>query len=185
MRGERFLVALLLAVLAGCGPGHGLNLGRVSGMVTYRGEPVRYGFVTFQPDETKGTDGPPAMSTISKDGFYALTTSDAADGALVGFHKIAIIALDPDPISGADAPEPAEAPNEFMASKAARPRPKARTKAKAAGPTFTSRNGKVYRILGPEKLGNPDTSGVSVEVRGRSNTVNLQVKDDGTVDVSS
>jgi hypothetical protein len=179
MRGERLLVVLIFAVLAGCSPGHGLSLGRVSGKVTYRGEPIRYGYVTFQPDASKGTDGPPAMSTISKDGSYALTTQDATDGALVGFHKVSIIALDPDPISGADAPEPKEAPKEFMAAKGARP--KATPKAKAAGPTSTSRNGKVYRILGPEKLGNPETSGITVEVKSGRNTVDLSIGDDGSV----
>ena len=181
MRAIHLPVALGLAALAGCGPGHGLDLGRVSGKVTYRGEPIRYGFVTFQPDSAKKTDGPPAMSTIGQDGSYALTTQDADDGALVGFHKVGIIALDPEPIEGADAPDPQESPKEFMAAKGARPKVAPRAKAKDAVPSFTSRNGKRYRIIGPEKLGNPETSGFQVEVRSGRNTIDLQIKEDGSV----
>jgi hypothetical protein len=181
MRGKLTPFIVSLALLAGCGPGHGLNLGRVSGKVSYRGEPIRYGFVTFQPDASKGTDGPPAMSTIAKDGSYALTTQDADDGAMVGFHKVSVIALDPEPVAGADAPEPKDAPKEFMAAKGARPKPTPRAKSASAGPTFKSRSGKQYRILGPEKLGNPETSGIAVEVKSGRNSIDLDIGEDGSV----
>jgi hypothetical protein len=183
---RKFISLLLVAAfLPACGPGHGLTLGRVSGKVTYRGEPVRYGFVTFQPEEREGESGPPAMSTISQDGTYALTTQDPDDGAVVGPHRVAIIALDPDPIVGADAPEPAEAPKEFMATKSGRVKTKSKTAEvpKDAGPTFKSRDGKIYRILGPEKLGNPMTSGIQVEVKSGRNTFDFEIGDEDAVQV--
>ena len=58
------LGAAMVVGFSGCGPDHGMSLGRVSGTVTSRGEPVRFGTVIFMPDATKGTDGPPAMGTL-------------------------------------------------------------------------------------------------------------------------
>jgi hypothetical protein len=168
----------LLALAAGCGPGHGMDLGRVRGKVTFRGEPVRYGFITFMPDADAGTIGPPAMSTISEDGSYALTTQDADDGTVVGSHRVAIIALDPNPISEAEALDPEKEPEAFMATKGQRRPPPGASK---DGPTFTSRDGKVYRMLGSEALGNPGTSGIQAEVGRGSNTLNFSILDDGKV----
>src|SRR5262249_62179239 len=87
------VMTLVGGLLIGCGPGNGLTLGRVRGTVTYKGKPVQNGFVTFQPDASHQTDGPPAMGTINQDGSYALTTQDADDGAVVGTHKVAILGL--------------------------------------------------------------------------------------------
>ncbi len=183
-QGTRLPVALLalLTLASGCGPGHGMNLGRVKGSVTFEGEPVRYGFITFQPDADKGTVGPPAMSTIAKDGTYALTTQDADDGTIVGSHRIAIIALDPNPVSESEAIDPVKDPQAFMTAKGQR-RPPATSK--TAEPTFTSRDGKVYRILGAKELENPMTSGIQAEVKSGSNTLNFSIQKDGKVVVGS
>ncbi|QDV34659.1 hypothetical protein [Tautonia plasticadhaerens] len=174
-----WLIAVLLALsAAGCGPGHGMQLGRVKGTVTYRGEPVRYGFITFQPDDTRGTVGPPAMSTISGSGAYALTTQDPDDGTVVGSHRVAIIPLDPNPVDAVEAIDPKADPKAFMATKGQPRRPPAASK---DGPTFTSRDGKVYRVLGPESLGNPNTSGIAVEVGRGSNRLDFAIQEDGRV----
>src|SRR5271156_6808303 len=112
------LIAAVMA-LAGCGPGHGMTLGRVQGKVTYKGEPVKYGTVSFVADTSKGTNGPIAMGNIKDDGSYVLSTSDAGDGAVVGHHKISVVGLDPTPIPGEKpAPSPEESPLEVMKARA-------------------------------------------------------------------
>ncbi|MHC5540614.1 hypothetical protein ACYOEI_20545, partial [Singulisphaera rosea] len=63
-----------LGVLGGCSADNGLTMGRVSGTVTYRGEPIESGQVLFAPDESKGTVGVPAMAKINSDGTYTLST---------------------------------------------------------------------------------------------------------------
>ena len=64
----------------------------VGGKVTYKGEPVPKGTVTFQPDQ-----GHPAVGEIQSDGTYKLSTFAQADGALPGHHKVFIIANTADP----------------------------------------------------------------------------------------
>src|SRR5207248_5269594 len=80
------LGAAMVVGFAGWGPDHGMSLGRVSGTVTSRGEPVRFGTVMFMPDATKGTDGPPAMGTLQPTGEVSLSTDSAGYGAYVGFQ---------------------------------------------------------------------------------------------------
>src|SRR5262245_34277086 len=91
----RFVPGLLGLIAAGCGPGEGYTLGRVRGTVTFKGEPVRSGFIIFVPDETKQTAGPQGMSRIADDGTYVLSSKIADDGAVVGFHRVGIMATDP------------------------------------------------------------------------------------------
>src|SRR5438094_9539253 len=81
----------LLAGLLGCGADNGLTLGRVRGTVTYEGQPVTYGQVMFVPDDSKGTNGPAAMSMINRDGSFDMSTEEAGDGVVVGQHKVAIV----------------------------------------------------------------------------------------------
>ncbi len=181
---------LLAAVLAGCGPGHGMTLGRVQGKVTSKGEPVTFGTVSFVPDATKGTGGPIATGTIKSDGTYVLSTDEAGDGALVGHHKISVVGLDPTPVNrdgDKPLPTPDESPGEFMKNKAkavdqARraPRRKAAAEAAATGDTFSDRGGRVYRYVVPKKLGIPEESGLEVDVARGSNTINIEIAEDGT-----
>jgi hypothetical protein len=87
------LAALLLAVNWGCAP----KTDRpetlpVSGKVTYKGQPVTKGTITFQSD-----GGQAATGEIQSDGTYRLSTFADRDGALPGHHKVMIIANDADP----------------------------------------------------------------------------------------
>jgi hypothetical protein len=179
---------LLAVALTGCGPGNGLTLGRVQGKVIYKGEPVKYGTVSFVPDTTKGTDGPIAMGNIKSDGSYILSTSDAGDGAVVGHHKVSIVGLDPTPVTKMEAkpaPTPEESPLEVMkgraaAAKEARRGPVGKAAVKVEGDTFTDRGGRVYRYVVPMKLGLAEESGLTVEVTRGSNTVTFEIAEDGT-----
>ena len=94
-------VAAVVVVL-GCG-GDESGLGRrykVTGKVTYKGEPVSHGTVNFIPTKPPPPDGRAATGTI-KDGFYSLSTTGHDDGALPGDYNVAIVAVDIDLSSAA------------------------------------------------------------------------------------
>ena len=61
-------LALLLASAAGCGQ-RGPERFRVSGTVTYAGKPVPLGRVVFEPDTSRGNDGPQGFAPIENGRF--------------------------------------------------------------------------------------------------------------------
>ena len=81
--------AVLLACgVAGCGDD---GFGRrypVSGSVTFDGEPLPEGSITFTPEDPAGR----VASGMIIDGSYRLTTVDREDGALPGRYKVSITA---------------------------------------------------------------------------------------------
>jgi hypothetical protein len=88
------LSSILAGFLGGCGSeydAHPLTV-PVQGKVTYNGEPVPKGTITFQPD-----GGRPAVGEIQPDGTYRLSTFGEKDGAIPGTHKVMIIANTGDP----------------------------------------------------------------------------------------
>jgi hypothetical protein len=190
------LVLVLVLGPANCGPGNGLTLGRVRGKVTYMGEPVRWGNVLFIPDGSKGTGGPPAMGLISLEGTYSMASEGADDGAVVGFHKVGIVGLEPIPLNGDTGPPD---PSKIIAAKAAkvrelmkgRGRSRTRSKPKEKDKeeegekkrTMTLVDGRSYEIVVPDKVLSPETSGLSVEVKRGTNIIDFDVKEDGTVEV--
>jgi hypothetical protein len=186
MRGRCERLALvLLGFLIGCGSDNGLNLGRVRGKITYKGEPVGFGDILFYPDDTKGTVGPGASATLKSDGTYVLSTEQPGDGVIVGFHKIAITGLDPEPVRQS-VPNPKTNPEEFrkyLEQRSKKGGATASPKAKAASATLpvVARGPNVYRLVTPERLSNPESSGIFVEVKGGSNTLNFEIKESGEV----
>lgn len=74
----------LFLVLPGCGGG---DKGSVSGKVTYKGQAVTGGSLTFIPAGT-GNPGKPATGEVKSDGTYVLGTNSASDGAAIGTHKV-------------------------------------------------------------------------------------------------
>jgi hypothetical protein len=179
-----WLLLALAGGLAGCGPANGLTLGKVHGTITYKGQPVRYGFVTFNPDFTKQTEGPAAMATIADDGSYTMSTEQTGDGAVVGIHKVGITGLDPTPVKAEAVVDPQENPKGYMASKASMASLPTKRKS-TADTTFTDKGGKTYRIVTPLPLRNPETSGITVKVGGGSNTVNIVIKENGSVELQN
>jgi hypothetical protein len=172
---------LALAVgLAGCGSDNGLNLAKVSGKVTFKGQPVPFGQIMFMPDDTKGTTGPPALGNISGDGSYIMSTEESGDGAIVGYHKVSITGLDPKPLPGSTKNTDDMTDKEVITNKLNVGNPAEKGK-KYEGPTFRARDGSLYKILTPEKLTNPDTSSVSIKVARGSNRKNITIHDDGSV----
>ncbi len=69
---------------AGCGSGSGVQLTEVRGKVTFNGEPIESGQITFTP--TAGTSSGAAAGEI-KNGEYSIP---ASEGPMVGTHSVSI-----------------------------------------------------------------------------------------------
>jgi hypothetical protein len=81
----------LVIVLDGCGGAERPPMGRVSGKVTYKGQPVTSGSVIFTPVQGTGAaGGRVATGNIQPDGSYALTTFDTGDGAALGQYVVTV-----------------------------------------------------------------------------------------------
>lgn len=168
-------------IVAGCGYDNGLKLSRVSGKVTYKGEPVKNGTVFFMPDEGKGTVGPSATGSLRDDGTYIASTDYAGDGVIIGTHKVGLTALERVADAKAASPGTEKESSELPASKkaaAVRPARKQETG------LFTDSGGRKYRYLLPKKLSNPNNSGISAKVESGSSTLNFDIDEDGQVKIS-
>jgi hypothetical protein len=76
---------LLIVAFSGCGS-DGLPLAPVQGKVLYRGKPLQFGSVVFQPES-----GRPATGIVQPDGSFTLTTYQKDDGAQIGAHKVIVL----------------------------------------------------------------------------------------------
>lgn len=83
------VLVVITLVLAGCG-GSKIRTAPVNGKVTYKNKPVPYGTVTFIPE----SGGPPATGEIQPDGTFRMTTVTSGDGAIIGKHKVVIVAME-------------------------------------------------------------------------------------------
>lgn len=96
------LVSAWLALLAaGCGTAR-LETAPVAGRVTLDGKPVPAGTVVFL-----AAVGPSAKGPIQADGTYRLGTYGSADGAVVGSHRVIVVADDPVALAAAKGPDDA------------------------------------------------------------------------------
>jgi hypothetical protein len=85
---------LLLGIVAGCSQND--SLAAVEGIVRLDGQPLTTGTVRFVP-----AAGRAATGQIQFDGTFKLGTIEDSDGAVIGMHKVAIIAYE---TSGNDRP---------------------------------------------------------------------------------
>lgn len=89
--GPASLLALtLLGLLAGCGDDKGLV--SVFGTVTYKGQPLASGDISFVPE----AGGQAATGQIDSGGGYRLGTFAPGDGAKPGKHRVQIVSRGPD-----------------------------------------------------------------------------------------
>jgi hypothetical protein len=79
----RYLLCFLPSLLVGCSDGP--QLAPAKGVVTYNGEPLKFGGVMFQPEE-----GQPARAKIQPDGTFTMSTLKDGDGAPVGKNKVRV-----------------------------------------------------------------------------------------------
>jgi hypothetical protein len=89
-----------VVLLLGCSNPNDQNTAIVRGKITYNGNPVTKGNVTFYPDVM----GPAAMGMINPDGTYSLSTYATGDGAVVGTHKVAVVSKEEQTNFEANAP---------------------------------------------------------------------------------
>jgi hypothetical protein len=73
---------VLIALLAGCGDS---SIGKVSGKVTFRGQPVSEGRISFT---SKAEGGGGADATLNTDGTYRIVTDDG--GLKVGEYEVTV-----------------------------------------------------------------------------------------------
>jgi len=143
------LIGTSLVVIFGCSDEFPKRYS-VTGTVTYKGQPVEKGNITFKPT---GTEGMPAAGTIEK-GEFSLTTVNADDGAVPGQYSVVVTAVDVD-LTQMQKHAGGGAGHHDDIIKAAR-------KAKPLVPT---------------KYAIPDTSGLKATVEAKSNTFNFDLTD--------
>ncbi len=83
---------LFLGASCGCGSAAGSlpSLIPVKGKVTFKGQPLTKGVITFDPTDY----GRAATGQLQADGTYVLTTYKDGDGIVAGLHKISIAGVD-------------------------------------------------------------------------------------------
>ena len=88
---KAFQIGLILAgltSLVGCN--RGPAIAEVVGIVKLDGKPMPNVKIMFMPDPQKGTVGPISAAVTDDEGHFKLTCEDQRDGAVVGWHKVAI-----------------------------------------------------------------------------------------------
>ena len=150
---KRSFVAASIVVLAyvqGCGRGLP-DRGKVTGKVTYNGAPLTAGTVNFTPQDNTLRA---AAGKINADGTYTLTTFDEGDGAIVGKHRVAVVAMEST-------------------------LPPDRPKVGGGIPTQDPEYLKKYqpKSLIPAKYMAPTTSELTFEVKKGRNSFNIELKD--------
>lgn len=85
------LVLLALYFVGGCGSApDGPPRFQISGSVTFDGKPVPKGFITFEPDGSKGNKGPGGGAAIANGRFK----TEAGKGVVGGPHVVRIVGYD-------------------------------------------------------------------------------------------
>jgi hypothetical protein len=87
------LAVLVCAAVSGCGAigGDKAALLPVKGKVTFKGQPVTKGLVTFEPRDFGRT----ATGQLQSDGTYVLSTFKEGDGTVAGHHRVSISGTGP------------------------------------------------------------------------------------------
>ncbi|WP_435009284.1 hypothetical protein P12x_000536 [Tundrisphaera lichenicola] len=152
---RRTWMALAMAgglALAGCDSKAHYEHALVHGTVTYKGKPVTLGSVLFipvQPPEDGSMQ--PASGSIQPDGTYELK-SEEDQGAILGEHKIVVVAVD----GGKPADEP--------------------SKDDASGPAPAVKSVK-FKSLIPRKYSDPATTPLTHKVDPGENKIDLELAD--------
>jgi len=163
-RAPRYFVALamsgVLLVMTSCSTDDRFGLGQrypVSGTVTYNGNPLEKGSISFVPDDPKGT----GASGVIENGSYTLSTGGEKDGARAGKYKV-IISAKEDSYAKAKADfakeskgaDPGIVPRQFLANAAAN-----------------------AKSLIPVGYGDTRTTTLTAEVKEQSNTIPFELSD--------
>lgn len=142
------LLVFALVTIAGCDSGPQTE--RVTGVVTFDGENVQKGTVTFYPV----SGGKPAVGKIQPNGVYELSTFEPGDGALRGEHAVAIEARQ----VNSTAFEPKSLEEEI---------------AQANAPAQPVRTFVVWLV--PEEFSSAESSGLTATVNGGLNEIDFRL----------
>ena len=91
------LIGLLPSL--GCGKAGRLETATVSGTVTLDGKPLTTGAAIFTPEMGRAATG-----AVQADGSYTLGTYSPSDGAVLGRHRVAVMAREKLPASAGGGP---------------------------------------------------------------------------------
>jgi hypothetical protein len=83
---------LMIAAIAGCSGDTGPRRYRVQGTVTYDGQPLHFGRISFVPDAAKGTKGPPGYALVREGRFD--TNAVNGKGTVPGAIRVLITGYD-------------------------------------------------------------------------------------------
>ena len=89
LRAWEAVAALLCAMTIGCAGASGPELVPVRGRVVLDGQPLAKGTVTTIPPQGRGARG-----DISPDGSFELSTAELGPGAVVGLHRVGVVATE-------------------------------------------------------------------------------------------
>lgn len=97
------MACLLMAGIAGCGSrgNNGPQRFDLSGAVVFDGQPIPSGYVTFEPDSSKGNPGPGASADIVA-GHYR---TRPAQGTIGGHHIVKVFGYDGKPFEVGRTPD--------------------------------------------------------------------------------
>ena len=115
---------------------------------------------------------------------------DPGDGVIAGHHELGIRALDPEPVAKEEesTPDPETATGkQFMEDRLQQRKDRSlsrrKNRAKEDAPT-ASFGGKVDRFRASQDLANPEKPGNRVQINRGSNRVDVDITEDGTVEVT-
>ena len=88
---DRIVVVPLLLITVGCSPAP--KTVQLSGKVTFKGQPVPAGYITFMPDVGNGNSGSTKLLRI-KDGIYDSSTEPPDQALTPGAYQLRIAGFD-------------------------------------------------------------------------------------------
>jgi hypothetical protein len=146
------VAGLGLVIILGCGDQSGLATRYpVSGKVTFNGQPVEKGTISFVPTQA---DGRAASGEITN-GSYSLTTATPNDGALPGSYKVTVVSKEMDTSKLKEVAKGGQFHHDADFAKAAK-------------------NAKSFV---PSRYSLADTSDLTTTVAAKSNTLDFDLKD--------
>ncbi|MEA1951349.1 MAG: hypothetical protein U9N87_08190 [Planctomycetota bacterium] len=91
---------IAMAFISGCGNQRPTPI-KVTGTVTYRGQPVQHANVNFIPKNVRAASG-----KTDAQGRFELMTYEPGDGAIAGEHSVVIAKFSPKPAADTASPYP-------------------------------------------------------------------------------
>ncbi len=154
------LTGAALSSVFGCGDDGLSRRYSVTGKVTYKGEPVQKGKISFSPEDSAGR----GASGDIENGSYSLTTQDPGDGALPGKYKVVVDTRQVDEALLKSETEKFAAKRKIEGLKVI----PQEVQAKVLSQT---------KSLTPTKYMSSQSTPLTVEVKAESNTIDIKLED--------